>query len=593
MNPTPVRSGPDDTVDIDVLVVPRASRTRVVGLHGDRLRIQLAAPPVDGAANQRLIELIAEQVGIPRSAVLIARGETGKRKTLRLRGTSTDAVRHALGLDGGGGGLRSASRERRRSPHASLRGRPPRLLLAALLPLLAAAGCESSEGPHLRVLLPEGDVDLERADNASLVLDPGGPSVTYDIDGTDFTLSLELDVDDVQRTAALYIARGTELLAWGRSAPFVLADPDTAVTIFVGRPGALSTFPGEVSGAEGMVAAEAPGRGMLLVADDGGTYLLSERNLEISAGETFPASAPPATASALVGELRGGILWVSWADELRAWRFDPGLDAWESVALAEDLDAGDPGGGDLDLGARDGAAWLVDASAEHLLIFGGGDRSDIIELDLQPADDEGDYLYRRLGIALGGPRRGSTPAWVTRQGTDVGEGALLFGGDQEDLPLASFTGEAAPAGPALRWTGAACEQVERGADASAEATLHVLCFGGLRGGLPTRDAAIIALPPAGPLTVEVVPEWLPEAAADPRLFGDTSAIYAQSAGSWLRLGRDDLSAAPDVSATTADRATGGHSVNLGTGVTFLVGGATADGQPIDRWQVFTPTPPAS
>ncbi len=584
MNPTPVRRAPDDAVDVDVQVVPRASRSRLVGLHGDRLRIQLAAPPVDGAANQCLVELIAKLVGIPRSAVAITRGLTGKRKTLRLRGTTVEAVRGALDLDGGGGTDAGSGGRSRRHHGAPLLGRRAlRFGLGALLPLASAAACESGEGPHLQVLLPEGDVDLESADNASLVLDPGGPSVTYDIDGPDFTLSLELELDDLQRTASLYIARGTDLLAWGRSAPFVLADTAAAVTIFVGRPGALSTFPGEVSGAEGMVAAQAPGRGMLLVAEDGGTYLLSERNLEISAGDAFPTTAPPVTASALVGERGGGVLRLSWAEGLAGWRFDPGLDSWETIELA----------GDLEVEPRDGAAWLVDASAEHLLLFGGGDQDDIVEIDLQPASEDGPYLHRRLEIALDGPRPGATPAWITRSGTDEGEGVLLFGGDQEDLPLASFTGVASPAGPLLRWTGAACEQVERGADASAGATLRVLCFGGLRDEVPTRDAAIIGIPPAGPLTVEVLAQWLPEAAAEPRLFSDESALYAQSAGSWLRFDPLDLSAAPDVSATTADRATGGHSVNLGTGVTFLVGGVTAEGQPVDRWQVFTPTPPAS
>jgi len=586
MNPTPVRRAPDDLdVDVDVQVVPRASRSRLVGLHGDRLRIQLAAPPVDGAANQCLIELIAKLVAIPRSAVAITRGQAGKRKTLRLHGTSVEAVRRALDLDGGGPVEAGSGGRRRGRRHAPLLGRGALSLgLGALLPLTSAFACENSAGPHLRVLLPEGDVDLESADNASLVLDPGGPVVTYDIDGPDFTLELELELDDLQRTASLYIARGTDLLAWGRSAPFVLANTDTAVTIFVGRPGALSTFPGEVSGAEGMVAAQAPGRGMLLVAEDGGTYLLSERSLEISGGDAFPATAPPATASALLGERNGGVLRLSWAEGLRGWRFDPGLDTWETIDLS----------GDLEVEPREGAAWLVDASAEHLLLFGGGDQGDIVEIDLQPASEDGPYLHRRLEIALDGPRSGASPAWVTRDGTDEGEGVLLFGGDQEDLPLASFTGVAAPAGPELRWTGAACEQIERGADASAEATLRVLCVGGLRDGLPTRDAAIIGIPPAGgPLSVEVLAQWLPEPAAEPRLFSDESAIYAQSAGSWLRFERGDPGAAPDVSATTADRATGGHSVNLGTGVTFLVGGVTAEGQPIDRWQVFTPTPPAS
>ncbi len=576
-SPTIVRAGPGDAIDIDVQVVPRASRSRVVGVHGDRLKIQLAAPPVDGAANQTLIELVAKTVGIARRQVSIIRGQTGKRKTLRLLGTSLDEVRRALDLDGGSTPKNNSSvRHRRQQPGLLSRGGAFGICALALL----ASACEGSQGPHLRLILPEGDVSLESADNVSLVLDPGGPTVTYNIDNPDFTLELELEQDEVQRSASLYLARGSELLAWGRSAPFVLADATDELAIFVGRPGALSTFPGEVTGTLGMVAARAIGRGLLLVADDGGTYLLSERNLEISAGESFPAPTPEAATSLMVGERSGGVLRVSWTDGLEAWRFDPGADSWTSIEFA----------GDLDLGPREGATWLVDGSAEHLLLFGGGEASDILEISLQPTDERTPYQVRRSDVALDGPRQRATPTWVTREGTDKGEGVLLFGGDQDDLALVYFTGRA-PVGDPRRWTGASCEVIERGEDANADANLRVLCFGGLVSGVPTRDAALVHVPPEGPLSVDLLPGWLPAEFTEAQLFRDASALYAQADGSWLRIDRRDLSA--ELQPTAAQRTSGGHSVNLGTGVTFLVGGVTAEGQPVDRWQVFTPTPPAS
>ncbi len=574
---TIVRPGPDDAVDVDVQVVPRASRSRVVGVHGDRLKIQLAAPPVDGAANQSLVELIAKVVGLARRQVSIVRGQTGKRKTLRLQGTSVDEVRSALDL-GGGGPSKNHKTLRHRNHITGLLGRAQALGIGALV--LLGSACEASPGPHLRLILPEGDVSIEAVDNASLVLDPGGPTVTYDIDGPDFTLELELERDEVQRSASLYLARGSELLAWGRSAPFVLADASDEVAIFVGRPGALSTFPGEVSGTLGMVAARAIGRGLLLVADDGGTYLLSERNLEISAAENFPAPTPEVATSLIVGERSGGVIRMSWADGLVAWRFDPGADSWTSIEFA----------GDLDLGSREGATWLLDGSAEHLLLFGGGETNDILEISLQPTDENTPYQVRRSDTALDGPRPQATPTWVTREGTDEGEGVLLFGGDQDDLALVYFTGRT-PVGDARRWTGASCEQVERGADANATVTLRVLCFGGLQDGAPTRDAALVHVPAEGPLSVDLLPDWLPADLTEAQLFGDESALYAQAGSAWLRIDRRDLSA--ELQATAAQRTSGGHSVNLGTGVTFLVGGVTAEGQPVDRWQVFTPTPPGS
>lgn len=83
----------EDAVEIDVQVIPRASRTRVVGRQGDRLKVQLSAPPVDGAANQALIELLSETLGVRRGAVSIQSGETSKKKRVRIEGSgAADAV---------------------------------------------------------------------------------------------------------------------------------------------------------------------------------------------------------------------------------------------------------------------------------------------------------------------------------------------------------------------------------------------------------------------------------------------------------------------------------------------------------------------
>jgi uncharacterized protein (TIGR00251 family) len=85
-------------VVLEVLVQPRASRTRAAGEHGGRLKIQLAAPPVDGEANRALVEFLAEELGIRKVDVAILRGETGRRKTVRVSGVVAAAVRKALEL---------------------------------------------------------------------------------------------------------------------------------------------------------------------------------------------------------------------------------------------------------------------------------------------------------------------------------------------------------------------------------------------------------------------------------------------------------------------------------------------------------------
>jgi uncharacterized protein (TIGR00251 family) len=73
---------------LDVLVQPRASRAGVGPVVGDRLRVSVTAPPVDGKANAAVIEAVAAAFGVRRAAVTIERGETGRRKTVRIAGAT-------------------------------------------------------------------------------------------------------------------------------------------------------------------------------------------------------------------------------------------------------------------------------------------------------------------------------------------------------------------------------------------------------------------------------------------------------------------------------------------------------------------------
>lgn len=67
-----------------VSVSPNARRTAADGLHDGSLRIRLVAPPVDGKANELLIEWLAGQLGVPRRAVTLVRGQTARRKWLAI-----------------------------------------------------------------------------------------------------------------------------------------------------------------------------------------------------------------------------------------------------------------------------------------------------------------------------------------------------------------------------------------------------------------------------------------------------------------------------------------------------------------------------
>lgn len=63
---------------------PRSSKDEIVGSYGDRLKIRITAPPVDGKANQHLIKLAAKWFGVTKSQVSILRGETGRQKTIAI-----------------------------------------------------------------------------------------------------------------------------------------------------------------------------------------------------------------------------------------------------------------------------------------------------------------------------------------------------------------------------------------------------------------------------------------------------------------------------------------------------------------------------
>jgi uncharacterized protein (TIGR00251 family) len=85
-------------VRLRVHVQPRASRTEVAGLHGEALKIRLAAPPVDGAANEALIEFLSHQLDVPRRAVELLSGLTSRAKAVRIEGLTADEVRRRLRL---------------------------------------------------------------------------------------------------------------------------------------------------------------------------------------------------------------------------------------------------------------------------------------------------------------------------------------------------------------------------------------------------------------------------------------------------------------------------------------------------------------
>jgi hypothetical protein len=79
-----------------VRVSPRASRSAVAGVSDGTLRVRIAAPPVDGAANEELVAFLAKRLGVPKSAVGIVAGQASKLKTIAVAGLGADEVARAL-----------------------------------------------------------------------------------------------------------------------------------------------------------------------------------------------------------------------------------------------------------------------------------------------------------------------------------------------------------------------------------------------------------------------------------------------------------------------------------------------------------------
>lgn len=74
----------DGAIRFEVHAKPRAKKSRIVGPRGDALEVALAAPPVDGAANEELVRVLAGALGIPRRHVQLVRGETAQKKLVAV-----------------------------------------------------------------------------------------------------------------------------------------------------------------------------------------------------------------------------------------------------------------------------------------------------------------------------------------------------------------------------------------------------------------------------------------------------------------------------------------------------------------------------
>ena len=87
-----------DGILLSVKLQPRASANEIGEVLGGELRVKVTAPPVDAAANEALLKLLAQQLHCPRNRVDIVRGHTSRHKTIKLYGLAPEDVLNSLGV---------------------------------------------------------------------------------------------------------------------------------------------------------------------------------------------------------------------------------------------------------------------------------------------------------------------------------------------------------------------------------------------------------------------------------------------------------------------------------------------------------------
>ena len=82
------RQSADGRLTLTLHIQPGARKTEFAGQHGDALKIRLAAPPVDGKANEALLRFLAEALDLPKSAVVLKNGQSSRRKVVEVSGAN-------------------------------------------------------------------------------------------------------------------------------------------------------------------------------------------------------------------------------------------------------------------------------------------------------------------------------------------------------------------------------------------------------------------------------------------------------------------------------------------------------------------------
>lgn len=96
MNIEPCLKDRDGNVELRIHCQPRASKTEIVGRHGDAIKVRLAAPPVDGEANLELCQFLARYFGVLRQNVQILSGKGARQKRVLIQGKTAREIQDCL-----------------------------------------------------------------------------------------------------------------------------------------------------------------------------------------------------------------------------------------------------------------------------------------------------------------------------------------------------------------------------------------------------------------------------------------------------------------------------------------------------------------
>lgn len=409
---------------------------------------------------------------------------------------------------------------------------------------------------------PRDDAPLSDVDNVTVSLSPDGFTEQFAVEGSDAGVEFEVPPDDVSRSLSVFFGRGEALVAYGSTPPFTFAGAAGAgVSVFLGYPGTLATLDRDFAlpDASTLIAASV-GRGAIAVGSDGSAVFLDAYTYGLLPIAPFPEPTPAADDGLFVGDATGSVTRVSYAEAVAATRYVYGTDAWVTVSQ-EDMSP-----------RPQGAAWF-DAETARVYIAGGGEQTSLLQVEVA-TEDSPIPTITELNLELDGPRRGGT--LFGRPGAGE-EGLVAFGGDDPELPLVRVVVSGQTAETAGRaWTGAHCVALDE---------TRTLCAGGSVDGETTAQGVIVDIQDEGP-TVSGLPDLLPIPMRDVLWLEDTAAVYAQGEGRLFRFDRATVER--EEPSGSPQRAAGGGSATLPTGVTIVAGGEDTDGAATAVWQLFSP-----